>query len=498
MSSAASEAVKHQWKFVESNTSHRGAIRATMPVQVESALARRDREKAKHVPALPPNVLVDAMYFPGSADPKQKPLLRHVIVKDLNKVADRLKLEHPTTGVFENLAPMGLYAVFDGMSGAGEVGPLAAEFCARNFHTKLLTAFAELTAIGSSAQNVQAAIVRSFEDLDRDLLENNPEITDGCGAAVALLVGQLLFTATLGRCTAVLCEVVKGKPTAIALGGSKARMPQLAMAMANLRSLGDRSRKFALGPAFGKAFATCIADVQINQLSGYEVHPYIILTTSTATASLNMDDILSIAGGYQMQPRATCGELTTRGSGKAAVPCTAVQVCFLPTDEERKKALGADASQPPAKKAKTMTTTAMSSYRLRHILMKFHDGPKPIDEAHAKAKWAKRTRIEAEALLRRAIADLRKDREELKKTPKDLTELVAMTSKKFMELARELSDCDTAQKGGISCGDLGWVTQEARLAMGENFKEVIDILQPGQWSDIVLSNQGVHLVQRIA
>ena len=28
--------------------------------------------------------------------------------------------------------------------------------------------------------------------------------------------------------------------------------------------------------------------------------------------------------------------------------------------------------------------------------------------------------------------------------------------------------------------------------------QVCDILQPGQWSDIVASHQGLHLVQRVA
>jgi len=132
--------------------------------------------------------------------------------------------------------------------------------------------------------------------------------------------------------------------------------------------------------------------------------------------------------------------------------------------------------------------------RLRHILVKFHDGPNPPDFKLKKL----RTRAEAETVLRRAIADLRKDRASFTKTPKDATEIITMTSKKFNELVRELSDCDTAQKGGLACGDLGWMAHEARLAIGENFNEVVDVLHPGQVSDIVASPQGLHLIQRIA
>ena len=94
-----------------------------MPMQLEAVLAKREKAKEEHKPARPPNVLVDGVYvrgwaaetdqnfrhtpkaYPsfaqfssacrsatlspphvqGSADPKQKPVLRHVIVKDLNK-----------------------------------------------------------------------------------------------------------------------------------------------------------------------------------------------------------------------------------------------------------------------------------------------------------------------------------------------------------------------------------------------------------------------------
>mmetsp|Transcript_63034 Transcript_63034/g.141728 ORF Transcript_63034/g.141728 Transcript_63034/m.141728 type:complete len:111 (-) Transcript_63034:64-396(-) len=109
-----------------------------------------------------------------------------------------------------------------------------------------------------------------------------------------------------------------------------------------------------------------------------------------------------------------------------------------------------------------------------------------------------RNRQEAEAVLRRAMNDLRKDIKAMKKTPKDATELVNMTSKKFAELCKELSECETARKGGSTCGDLGWVTPEDRGSMGASFKEVVDVLMPGQFSDIAVSEQGLHLVQRIA
>merc|ERR1712187_461789 len=39
-----------------------------------------------------------------------------------------------------------------------------------------------------------------------DLLIGQPAIHDGCGASVAVLIGERLFTAVCGKCSAVLCE----------------------------------------------------------------------------------------------------------------------------------------------------------------------------------------------------------------------------------------------------------------------------------------------------
>merc|ERR1712060_999063 len=66
------------------------------------------------------------------------------------------------------------------------------------------------------------------------------------------------------------------------------------------------------------------------------------------------------------------------------------------------------------------------------------------------------------------------------------------------ELCREHSDCPSAKKGGATCGDLGWMSLEDMSNLGGNFREKCDPLKPGQWSDICGSDQGIHLVQRVA
>ena len=173
-----------------------------------------------------------------------------------------------------------------------------------------------------------------------------------------------------------------------------------------------------------------------------------------------------------------------------------MELCFLPertSDAERQRSIAqvGPVAPPPAKKAKTVAGT--KSVRLRHILLRYNDG----SQGAKQAKVA-RTRPEAETLLRRAIGELRADLKACKKQPKDSMETVTVMTKKFAELCRELSECETGKKGGIMCGELGWMSPQELAVMGGSFKECIEPLTQGQLSDIAVSDQGLHLVQRVA
>merc|ERR1712218_705383 len=171
--------------------------------------------------------------------------------------------------------------------------------------------------------------------------------------------------------------------------------------------------------------------------------------------------------------------------------CTVMQLCFLPVENQR---LPSGPEQLPAPKKIKLggpsSGTGIQSMRLRHILLSH-------DETGTKGKKATRTRQEAEVLLRKAIVELRKEIMAIK-NPKDATEIVRKTTPKFVSLCREHSECETAKKAGNICGELGWMTPEQRTSYGAGFREVVDVLLPGQLSDIAASNMGVHLVQRMA
>lgn len=462
-----------------------------------------------------PHVLVDFVSVGGPADAKQK-FVRTVLVKDFHKIASRLKIPLPKTNVFKDKAPVGLYSLFDGQSCAGEPGVRAAEFCARNFHTKVLENLSQLPPNHATETFVKAALIKSFEDLDTDLLKNHPDVEDGCGAAVVLIVGGIAFTAVLGRCNVVLSKVANGAHRASSLGGSqreitsleeRARLRQAGVAvigdgaMARLRhpsgalspvgsSLGDAGWKGA------KPIISCCPEVQSTTLQGSDTHPFMLLLASTVAAVLEPQQTVEFASEYYMAPRAACGEVCAKvleatPGAHQEIQYSAVGVCYLPV---AKKDEG-----PAAKKLKIAgSKAAMSSVRLRHILVKFAEPGNQARQIDGKGMQVTRSRMEAEAILRMAIRELANELKLSKKKPKDVAEKVLMESKMFATLARQISDCPTAKKGGSTCGDLGWMPQDQVQKMGGNFKENVEALNPGMWSDITHSTEGLHLIQKIA
>jgi len=71
-------------------------------------------------------------------------------------------------------------------------------------------------------------------------------------------------------------------------------------------------------------------------------------------------------------------------------------------------------------------------------------------------------------------------------------------SPKFIKLCKELSECETAKNGGGMLGDMGWLSEPKLLSFGRSFLEISKALQTGQWSDLVRTEHGVHILQKIA
>lgn len=467
-------------------------------------------------------VSVDAVSLGRTEGIGEKPLVRHIIVKDLRKVAARSKMAIPAGGLFENRAPLMFFAIFDGQSCAETPGPLAAEFCAKQVIPKLLRNLSALPPGYENQTFVKATLTKTFEDLDKEILRGQPAIHDGCGAAVALSVGEKLFTAVCGKCEIVLCEA-GGPPQRlryqpISLGDKQGRcdLPEeqkfltenggvvfqaeggVAMVSsasgsvaAVSRSLGDRSWKGPEGGIPGSVkLIKPTPQTTVTDLSWGNRHVFMILSSAPVANVVTSDDCITAGTEFLGKPRAVSGELTAKAAeapGNANAQCTSVAVYFVAKDD---KAGG----PPAAKKARKEA----ESVRLRHIVVKHRDCGQPYDPVRNRP--IVRSREEAELMLRGALKELNTEAKSIK-LPADASKakLAALQpTPKFSSLCKELSECSTAQKGGGMMGDLGWLSTDQLQRFGPSFAETAKSLAVGQWSDLQSSEHGIHLLQRIA
>mmetsp|Transcript_34440 Transcript_34440/g.78531 ORF Transcript_34440/g.78531 Transcript_34440/m.78531 type:complete len:530 (-) Transcript_34440:46-1635(-) len=468
------------------------------------------------------HVEVDAVSLGRSEDSDEKPLVRHIIVKDLRKVAARSMVKMPAGGLFGGKAPVFFFGLFDGQSCAEAPGPWAAELCAKSMIPKLLR---NLSALPSGYENdtfIKATLKKTFEDLDKEILQGQPSIHDGCGASCALLVGDHLFTAVTGKCLAVLCETGKAAGQATytanslgenqghchleaekkfltdsggsvfqAAGGVSFVSSPSGAVSAVSRSLGDRAWKGEAGGVPGSLkLLKGTPETRALTLSWGEKHQCMVLTSAPVSSALTAQACVDIAAEFPMKPRAASGDIANKASDAALVggaQCTVVVIYFRAPDD---KAI----QPPPSKKARKEA----ESVRLRHIVVKFRDCGQPFDPVRNKPST--RSREEAEAILRQALRELAQEAKTLK-LPADASKAKLTASQptpRYVQLCKDVSECTTAQKGGGFMGDLGWMSPEQLGRYGTQFAETAKALGIGQWSDLTTSEHGIHILQRIA
>lgn len=481
------------------------------------AAAQEQLEAAEAADNFP--FLVDAVSLGRAEGSSEKPLVRHVIVKDLRKVAARSKVALPTGGLFDNRAPVLLFALFDGQSCAEQPGPLAAESCAKQVLPKLLRNLSALPPGYENATFIKATLTKTFEDLDKEILRGQPAIHDGCGGAVALMIGNMLFTGVCGKCNIVMSEssTEKGKTLvkADSMGSNQARcdLPEERKYLtenggvvfqaeggsmlvsgpnggvaAVTRSMGDRAWK---GPDGGIPNSVKLLrgspETRVTEMSWGKRHQCLVITSMPVNEVVNPQECIDISMEFFGKPRAASGDIATKAN-KGEAQCTTVVVYFQDKDDKASAAV-----PPPAKKAKPN-----ESVRLRHIVVKHMDCAQPFDPVRNRP--VARSREEAEAVLRTALRELLLEAKTMKTPAGEKAKATAalQPSPKYLALCKELSECTTAQKGGGMTGDLGWLSQDQLIRFGPGFAETAKALAVGQWSDLASSEHGIHVLQRIA
>mmetsp|Transcript_60118 Transcript_60118/g.155361 ORF Transcript_60118/g.155361 Transcript_60118/m.155361 type:complete len:799 (+) Transcript_60118:47-2443(+) len=188
-----------------------------------------------------------------------------------------------------------------------------------------------------------------------------------------------------------------------------------------------------------------------------------------ATAALPSQRLVALGKGMLKQPKAAalrwCQEADASANSVGAI-CIGFEVRKRPGE------------QSPAT-AKRLKTTSLGSGEagsvfLRHVLFR-HSQLRHVDPM-ARREGAAKTVSEAEAA---ALETLR--------------ELLASPAA-FGKICRERSDCQTGSQPGNMCGHLGW------LGRGEQepaVEEAAFSLEVNDFSDIVTTCRGIHIIQRL-
>lgn len=128
---------------------------------------------------------------------------RAVLLNDIAKIA-RLALKFPLSFVDQ---PACAYALFQGARSSE-----SAQWCAENFHKKLLPLLAEKIH-SYETRELERLLQRTLESLDAELLKSQHAFS-GCSALLALALGERIVVAGVGHVRAVLLPE-KGTPRRI-------------------------------------------------------------------------------------------------------------------------------------------------------------------------------------------------------------------------------------------------------------------------------------------
>ncbi|CAK9071221.1 PPM-type phosphatase domain-containing protein [Durusdinium trenchii] len=255
------------------------------------------------------------------------------------------------------------------------------------------------------------------------------------------------------------------------------------------RSIGDRAWKGSMGGLPGSLKLVrsvpetrytdppdrCGTEANTEDLSWAERHVALMLT-SAPVSQIPTDQASVTIADFEQKPRAASGEIASRA---ATVPqngqaqCTTIVAFFVPKDDKL-------IAEPAAKRMKKEA----ESVRLRHIVVRHQDCSSPFDPVRNVP--VSRSAQEAEAILRQALQELILEAKTIKlPAGKKPSAAAFQPTPKFTSLCKELSECNTAQKGGGMIGDLGWLQpDELKSRFGPAFSEAAKMLNPGQWSHL--------------
>lgn len=411
--------------------------------------------------------------------------VKHVLVNDLAKASQALRMN------IDHLdRPCALYALYEGHRGGP--GNACADFVGKNLHMKLLPKLVAFRGFWED-ERLEAALTETFEELDSEFREKHPSATEGCCAAVALITGRRLALASLGDVAGVVCmksgeAIEKFKPHAVKDPDDDddesdededpaASRPMLeAPPIRWTRAFGDQDFK----KPGSIPLLTATPDVAVIHLDQtHRGFAFICRALYNAIGrSVAVSTVFRRSAG---RPRMASGALVdaaVQWLGQVGDLGLGSIVVFFDRPEDA-------VDNGPAQKKPRLAEPPPTQVRLRHIVLKHKECKSTMDKV--RNKQVKRHRGEAERSLRAVLED----------PDFGKSGVGSLGAKKtaFTTRCKELSECQSALKTGDLIGDLGWVKPGKH---GAAFDAAAFALQVGQLSDLVDSDQGIHIIMRTA
>lgn len=410
--------------------------------------------------------------------------VRTAIVHDLAKAAQalRMSLEHLDR-------PCSLYSLYEGHNGSPAVtgnGNVSADFCSKNLQQKLLPKLAGFRGYWADEQ-LMAAVRETVSELDAELIEKHPTAPDGCSFGMALVVGDRIVLGSLGDVACIVCmrngDVLEKfrphavpdpedededeedeSPAAVARRRFAAALAADPPPIRWTRSFGDLAYK-AVGSS-----PRLLSQPDVAVLHVEPEHQGVAFICRALYNSIGRSMAVStVFRRNALRPRMASGSLVDAavqwlghvgdlGLGSVVISLDQVE----------------PADGPPSKKPRAAQP---SQVRLRHLLLKHRECKSTVDKV--RNKQVKRSRNEAERLLRRVLEECEGD----------------VDGKIFTQKCKDMSECQSCLKAGDLVGDLGW---QKPGKLGQAFDNTAFSLQLRQVSDLVDTDQGIHILLRSA
>lgn len=400
----------------------------------------------------------------SSGGPSRTATARHLVITDLHKVADVYNLQ---LGHLDRPALM--LAAYGSCPGG-----TPPDIAVKGLHERLLRRLAAFEGHWPD-EALQAALAEALVAIGSEYASSLPAGASatagaaGVAGAVAVIFGPRLATATThGSC----CCIVDYPQNSEACSA-----PELQIVSQSSRGAPIATAATSLSPRDAGSTVIFLLNDAIDEEPAMTAASLAVSGRCRAGTTALLRGTLALA---RDQPpartlAAACARLAWLGGSGAAT---------------------GSSGERPQKRARTGEPTEGDQVRYRQILLKYVGCKHATDLVRRKP--VRRTQGEAEAAMLELLLALQAE----------AAQGAAAASRLFTERCRAVSECQSSLRGGEMAGDVGWQRYPAASKPGEKVPKDIASrqavikaafeLEVGELSDILVSDDGVHLLKRSA